>query len=94
MAQVRVDSSQREDDPARHCGKAACVDSQHAEGEMKQAALIGAVAGILVSFILMGVAGFREIKETSLRRAEAYKLACESTGGKVAWNFKYWECLK
>ena len=56
--------------------------------------LYGAIASILVAFILAGVAAFRQVKETSLQREEAYKLACESTGGKIAWNFKHWECLK
>lgn len=61
---------------------------------MKQAALIVAVVGILVSFTIMGVAAFRDIKARSQQTEETYRLACESTGGKAAWNLKYWECLK
>lgn len=61
---------------------------------MRDAALIVAVACLLVCFTLMGVAGFRDIKARSQQTEETYRLACESTGGKAAWNLKYWECLK
>jgi len=61
---------------------------------MRDVAIFGAIAGLLVAFILAGVAGFRDIQIRSQQTEEAFKLACESTGGKAAWNLKHWECLK
>jgi len=61
---------------------------------MRQAIFFGAVAGILVAFVLAGVAAFREVKARNQQTSEDFRLACESTGGKAVWNFKHWECLK
>lgn len=61
---------------------------------MKEAAAVGVVAGILTALVLGGVSLFRDIKARSQQTEETYRLACESTGGKAAWNLKYWECLK
>jgi uncharacterized membrane protein len=54
----------------------------------------GVVAAIVVSFIAAGVGFFREVEARNQQTTDAFKEACESTGGKAVWNFKYWECLK
>lgn len=61
---------------------------------MKISVFTGAVAGIVVSLILGFVALVREAEASKRQTTEAFKQACESTGGKAVWNFKYWECLK
>jgi hypothetical protein len=57
---------------------------------MRQAIFLGTVAGILAAFIIGGV----NLAARSQQTSEDFRLACESTGGKAAWNFKHWECLK
>ncbi len=61
---------------------------------MRVPVFVGVVAGIFVALILGFVALFREAEASRRQTTEAFKLACESTGGKAVWNFKYWECLK
>ena len=61
---------------------------------MKLSIFTGVVAGIVVSLLLGFVALYREAEASKRETTEAFKRACESTGGKAAWNFKYWECLK
>lgn len=61
---------------------------------MRQAAFFGVVVVSLAISILSGVALYREAVARNERIANAFVSACESTGGKAVWNFKYWECLK
>jgi hypothetical protein len=61
---------------------------------MRQAIFLGTVAGILAAFIIGGVNLVREGARRSQQTSEDFRLACESTGGKAAWNLKHWECLK
>ena len=61
---------------------------------MKVSIFTGVVAGIVVALTL-GFVGLVRMGNESTRQTEAaFKQACESTGGKAVWNFKYWECLK
>lgn len=64
------------------------------ESEMRQAIFLGTVAGILAAFIIGGVNLVREVDARNRQTSEDFRLACESTGGKAVWNFKYLECLK
>lgn len=61
---------------------------------MKLPIFVGAVAGIVASLFLGGALLLREVEARNRETTTAFKLACESTGGKPVWNFKYWECLK
>ena len=61
---------------------------------MKISIFAGTVAAIMAALVLGFVALFKEAEASKRQTTEAFKLACESTGGKAAWNFKYWECLK
>jgi len=61
---------------------------------MKAAIFTGAVLGVVAGIILSAVAFFQEAQARNQQTSEAFKSACESTGGKAVWNFKHWECLK
>jgi hypothetical protein len=61
---------------------------------MREAVFFGAAAAFLAVLVLGGVGLVRMGNAHSQQTEEAFKLACESTGGKPVWNFRYWECLK
>ena len=51
-------------------------------------------AGVVLLIIMGGVSLFQEVEARNKQTSQAFMEACESTGGKAVWNFKYWECLK
>ena len=61
---------------------------------MNLPAFLGIVVGLVFGLIALGVGFYREVEARNQQTAAAFKDACESTGGKVVWNFKYLECLK
>jgi hypothetical protein len=61
---------------------------------MKIPIFTGVAAGVVVALTLGFVTLVRTANESTRQTEAAFKLACESTGGKAVWNFKYWECLK
>jgi hypothetical protein len=61
---------------------------------MKEAVFIGVMVGVFASLAIGGIAMFRDLEKRSKHTADTFKSACESTGGRPAWNMKHWECLK
>ena len=56
--------------------------------------LVGVGAAFLAVAIWLGVLAYKDATERAERIARQFVEACEAAGGKPAWNYKHWECLK